>query len=197
MNHGKLYARRVPRGTRSHTFHITLKYKGTRRDERAKKILHIIPVLLPYHEETLRRLYETVHRYNVMKQRMQLKRDYRNQSTSRCRSTDWPNWVSWVDWPSWPVAWCHNSPPLCSPSRSRWWSGSSASSSEPSSCSIRPLSASSGESWCSSCDGASSSFHLSIERRRAFMKKLPTVVGSRPSCLAMVTCISFEGRFVS
>lgn len=43
----------------------------------------------------------------------------------------------------------------------------------------------------------SSSFHLSIERRRAFMKKFPTVVGSRPSCLAIVTCISFEGRFVS
>ena len=43
----------------------------------------------------------------------------------------------------------------------------------------------------------SSSFHLSIERRRAFMKKLPTVVGSRPSCLAIVTCISFDGLFVS
>ena len=43
----------------------------------------------------------------------------------------------------------------------------------------------------------SSSFHLSIERRRAFMKKLPTVVGSRPSCLAIVTCISFDGLLVS
>ena len=43
----------------------------------------------------------------------------------------------------------------------------------------------------------SSSFHLSMERRRAFMKKLPTVVGSRPSCLAIVTCISFDGLFVS
>lgn len=29
------------------------------------------------------------------------------------------------------------------------------------------------------------------------MKKLPTVVGSRPSCLAIVTCISFDGLFVS
>lgn len=43
----------------------------------------------------------------------------------------------------------------------------------------------------------SSSFHLSMERRRAFMKKLPTVVGSRPSCLAIVTCISFDGLLVS
>ena len=43
----------------------------------------------------------------------------------------------------------------------------------------------------------SSSFHLSMDRRRAFMKKLPTVVGSNPNCLAIVTCISFDGRFVS
>lgn len=43
----------------------------------------------------------------------------------------------------------------------------------------------------------SSSFHLSMERRRAFMKKLPTVVGSRPNCLAIVTCISFDGLLVS
>ena len=43
----------------------------------------------------------------------------------------------------------------------------------------------------------SSSFHLSMERRRAFMKKLPTVVGSSPNCLAIVTCISLDGRFVS
>lgn len=46
-------------------------------------------------------------------------------------------------------------------------------------------------------DLGSSSFHLSIDLLRAFIKKLPTVVGSRPSCLAMVTCISFEGLFVS
>ena len=46
-------------------------------------------------------------------------------------------------------------------------------------------------------DFGSSSFHLSIDLLRAFMKKFPTVVGSRPSCLAMVTCISFEGLFVS
>jgi len=43
----------------------------------------------------------------------------------------------------------------------------------------------------------SSSFHLSMERRRAFMKKFPTVVGSRPNCLAIVTCISFDGLLVS
>ncbi|MPC79761.1 hypothetical protein E2C01_074306 [Portunus trituberculatus] len=42
-----------------------------------------------------------------------------------------------------------------------------------------------------------SSFHLSMDRRRAFMKKFPTVEGSRPSCRAMVTCISLLGRFVS
>lgn len=46
-------------------------------------------------------------------------------------------------------------------------------------------------------EGSFSSFHLSIERRRAFIKKFPTVVGSRPSWRAIVTCISFEGRFVS
>lgn len=56
-----------------------------------------------------------------------------------------------------------------------------------------------GDNWPSSTDWffGSSSFHLSIERRRAFMKKLPTVVGSRPNCLAIVTCISFDGLFVS
>lgn len=42
-----------------------------------------------------------------------------------------------------------------------------------------------------------SSCHLSRERRLAFMKKLATVVTSRPSCWAMVICISLEGRFVS
>ena len=36
-----------------------------------------------------------------------------------------------------------------------------------------------------------------MERRRAFIKKFPTVVGSKPSCRAIVTCISFDGRFVS
>ena len=45
--------------------------------------------------------------------------------------------------------------------------------------------------------GGLSSRHLSTERRRAFMKKLDTVEGSRPSWRAMVTCISLEGRFVS
>lgn len=33
--------------------------------------------------------------------------------------------------------------------------------------------------------------------RRAFMKKLATVVGSRLSCCEIVSCISREGRFVS
>ena len=42
-----------------------------------------------------------------------------------------------------------------------------------------------------------SSFHLSTDLRLAFMKKLDTVEGSKPSCLAIVTCISLEGRFVS
>lgn len=46
-------------------------------------------------------------------------------------------------------------------------------------------------------DFGSSSFHLSIDRLLAFMKKLPTVVGSSPSCLAIVTCISLDGLFVS
>ena len=48
-----------------------------------------------------------------------------------------------------------------------------------------------GEEW------GESSLHLSTDRRRAFMKKFETVEGSRPSWRAMVTCISFEGRFVS
>lgn len=63
----------------------------------------------------------------------------------------------------------------------------------------RGLMPSEGESWPSSTEAAfgSSSFHLSIERRRAFMKKLPTVVGSKPSCRAIVTCISFDGLLVS
>lgn len=39
--------------------------------------------------------------------------------------------------------------------------------------------------------------HLSLRRRRAFMKKLPTVFGCRPSCRAIDTCISLDGRFVS
>jgi hypothetical protein len=43
----------------------------------------------------------------------------------------------------------------------------------------------------------SSSRHLSMERRRAFMKKLATVVTSNPSCCAIVACISFDGRLVS
>lgn len=42
-----------------------------------------------------------------------------------------------------------------------------------------------------------SSNHLSCDRRRAFMKKLPTVDRSRPSCWLIVICISFVGLFVS
>lgn len=42
-----------------------------------------------------------------------------------------------------------------------------------------------------------SSIHLSWLRLRAFMKKLPTVLSSKPSCCEIVICISFDGRFVS
>lgn len=42
-----------------------------------------------------------------------------------------------------------------------------------------------------------SSRHLSIDRRRAFMKKFETVLESRPSWRAIVICISFEGLLVS
>lgn len=42
-----------------------------------------------------------------------------------------------------------------------------------------------------------SSCHFSRLRRRAFMKKLLTVVSSRPSCCEMVICISLEGRLFS
>lgn len=42
-----------------------------------------------------------------------------------------------------------------------------------------------------------SSLHLSTDLRRAFMKKFATVVTSRPSCWAIVACISFEGLLVS
>lgn len=44
---------------------------------------------------------------------------------------------------------------------------------------------------------SASSCHLSCERRRAFMKKFPTVLSSSPSCCEMVICISLEGRLVS
>lgn len=44
---------------------------------------------------------------------------------------------------------------------------------------------------------SSPSCHLSCDLRRAFMKKLPTVLSSSPSCCEMVICISLEGRFVS
>ncbi len=44
--------------------------------------------------------------------------------------------------------------------------------------------------WCSSCQ-------RSTQRRRAFMKKLLTVLCSSPSCCEMVSCISFEGRLFS
>lgn len=47
------------------------------------------------------------------------------------------------------------------------------------------------------CCCSESSNHLSCERRLAFMKKLPTVLSSSPSCCEMAICISFEGRFVS
>ncbi|KAM9097991.1 uncharacterized protein ACOB8E_004925 [Sarcophilus harrisii] len=36
-----------------------------------------------------------------------------------------------------------------------------------------------------------------MQRRRAFMKKLLTVLSSRPSCCEMVTCISLDGRLFS
>lgn len=36
-----------------------------------------------------------------------------------------------------------------------------------------------------------------MHRRRAFMKKLLTVLSSRPSCCEMVICISLEGRLFS
>lgn len=42
-----------------------------------------------------------------------------------------------------------------------------------------------------------SSCHFSRLRRRAFMKKLLTVVSSRPSCWEMVICISLDGRLFS
>lgn len=43
--------------------------------------------------------------------------------------------------------------------------------------------------WCSSCQR--------LIRRRAFMKKLLTVLSSSPSCCAMVSCISLLGRVFS
>ena len=42
-----------------------------------------------------------------------------------------------------------------------------------------------------------SSIHLSWLRRRAFIKKLPTVLRSKPNCCEMVICISLEGLLVS
>lgn len=42
-----------------------------------------------------------------------------------------------------------------------------------------------------------SSTHLSRLLRRAFIKKLLTVASSRPSCWAMVTCSSLDGRLFS
>ena len=38
------------------------------------------------------------------------------------------------------------------------------------------------------------SSHLSIDRRRAFMKKLETVASSRPKLAEMAICCSFVGR---
>lgn len=46
-------------------------------------------------------------------------------------------------------------------------------------------------------EGRPSSAHLLTLRRRAFMKKLLTVVSSRPSCCEMVSCISLDGRLFS
>ena len=45
--------------------------------------------------------------------------------------------------------------------------------------------------------GSSSSQYFSVERRRAFMKKLPTVETLRPSCSAIIVCIALFGRGVS
>lgn len=45
--------------------------------------------------------------------------------------------------------------------------------------------------------GHPSSSHLSRLRLRAFMKKLLTVLCSRPSCCEMVSCISLDGRLFS
>ena len=42
-----------------------------------------------------------------------------------------------------------------------------------------------------------SSNHLSWLLRRAFIKKLPTVLKSKPNCCEIVICISFEGLLVS
>ena len=53
-------------------------------------------------------------------------------------------------------------------------------------------------SW--SCWGSivtASSVYLSMDRRRAFMKKLATVETLSPNCSAMVACISLDGRLVS
>ena len=44
---------------------------------------------------------------------------------------------------------------------------------------------------------STSSRYLSSERRLAFMKKLATVETLRPSCSAIVACISLAGRLVS
>lgn len=45
--------------------------------------------------------------------------------------------------------------------------------------------------------GPGSSCQRFIHLRRAFMKKLLTVLSSRPSCWEMVICISLEGRLFS
>ena len=50
---------------------------------------------------------------------------------------------------------------------------------------------------CLSTSDVLSSSHLSWLLRLAFMKKLPTVLRSSPSCCEIVTCISFDGLFVS
>lgn len=42
-----------------------------------------------------------------------------------------------------------------------------------------------------------SSCQRSTQRRRAFMKKLLTVLSSKPSCWEMVICISLDGRLFS
>ena len=43
-------------------------------------------------------------------------------------------------------------------------------------------------------EAAYDSHHLSIERRRAFMKKFDTVASSKPKLAEMAICCSFVGR---
>lgn len=47
------------------------------------------------------------------------------------------------------------------------------------------------------CPGLLPAYQWLVQRRRAFMKKLLTVLSSRPSCCAMVSCISLLGLLFS